>query len=191
MKEINLFDFDYTIYDGDSTIDFYIFSLKKDIRLIRFFPIQLLYFILYSTRLVDKRNWKSKFFIFLKGIQNIEEFVEEFWNINQKKIKEWYLDQKSNKDIIISASPSFLLRPISERLKVLDLIATEVDKNTGELLSENCYGEEKVKRFNEIYHDYKVVEAYTDHVSDIPMLELATTKYIVKKDEVKIIELNN
>ena len=43
---MNVYDFDKTIYDGDSTIDFYLFSIKKDFTLIRYFPKQVFYIIL-------------------------------------------------------------------------------------------------------------------------------------------------
>ena len=33
--EVNTYDFDKTIYNGDSTIDFYIFCLKKEITIIK------------------------------------------------------------------------------------------------------------------------------------------------------------
>ena len=46
---MNGYDFDKTIYDGDSTIDFYIYSLKRNITLIRYLPIQVYGFILYTV----------------------------------------------------------------------------------------------------------------------------------------------
>lgn len=183
MKKVNLYDFDYTIYNGDSTLDFYKFCVWRNIKIIRFFPIQLFYYFLYKVKIINKKEWKSKFFIFLKEIKNIEDLVNLFWDINYKKIKLWYLKIKSSNDIIISASPSFLLKPISKNLGVKDLIATEVDKKTGILLSENCYGEEKIKRFMEKYPDYLVDKAYTDHISDKPMLELANKGYVVNRDK--------
>lgn len=42
MKELNVFDFDDTIYKGDSSIDFYLFCLKENVRLIRYLPIQIM-----------------------------------------------------------------------------------------------------------------------------------------------------
>ena len=37
---MNVYDFDKTIYNGDSTLDFYIFSIKKNLLLLRYFPKQ-------------------------------------------------------------------------------------------------------------------------------------------------------
>ena len=38
---MNVYDFDKTIYDGDSTIDFYFYCLKKHPKIILCLPIQL------------------------------------------------------------------------------------------------------------------------------------------------------
>ena len=56
---MNVFDFDGTIYDGDSSIDFWLFCLKNDISLIRFFPLQLTGFFLYKCRVIDKKKFKT------------------------------------------------------------------------------------------------------------------------------------
>ena len=49
---MNAYDFDNTIYDGESIFDFFIFSLKKDIWLIRFLPIVLFRLIEYKLNLL-------------------------------------------------------------------------------------------------------------------------------------------
>ena len=38
---INVYDFDKTIYNGDSTIDFYLFCLKKKFSIILLLPLQI------------------------------------------------------------------------------------------------------------------------------------------------------
>ena len=47
---MDVYDFDGTIYDGDSSIDFYLFCLKKNIKLLRYIPGQVLYAILYKFK---------------------------------------------------------------------------------------------------------------------------------------------
>ena len=44
---MNVYDFDGTIYDGDSTIDFFFYSLKKKPSLICYLPKQATGFLLY------------------------------------------------------------------------------------------------------------------------------------------------
>ena len=83
---IDLYDFDKTIYNGDSTIDFYLYCIKKNLLLLRYFPIQLLYYIKYKLKLVNKEKFKEKFFIFLNGINNIDDYIIEFWKKNKNKV---------------------------------------------------------------------------------------------------------
>ena len=84
---------------------------------------------------------KTEFFSFLKNISNPESFVEEFWNQNEKKIKDFF-DPKNEENIyIISASPKGLLEGITKKWNVT-LIATEMDLKTGKIISKNCKGKE-------------------------------------------------
>lgn len=181
---VNLYDFDKTIYDGDSTIDFYIFCLKKNILLIRFLPYQLFFALLYKLNIVSKKSFKQSFFKFLKGINDADKYISLFWEKNDKKIKHWYLERNHDSDIIISASPKFLLLPISIKLGTLDLIATDVDKNSGLFLSDNCSGEVKVKMLYDKYNNITVNEAYTDSMSDLPMLKLSKKAFLIRKDKI-------
>ena len=181
--KVNLYDFDGTIYDGDSTLDFYLFCLRKKLSLIRFFPVQLFYLILFKIKFVKKKVFKEKFFIFLTGIDNIEKIINEFWQINDKKIKKWYLCQKQKSDIIISASPSFLLEPIAKQLKIKKPIATNIDVKNGKFISENCFGYEKVKRLTSKYPNVIIENFYTDSLNDLPLINLAKHSFIVRKNK--------
>lgn len=182
--KIYLYDFDDTIYDGDSTVDFYKFSLKRQKALILYLPIQVLYLILYKMRIVKKKKFKSKFFSFLNSIKDIDSLILDFWNINEKKIKSFYVNKNHENDVIISASPEFLLQPMVDKLKVKNLIATRVNIQTGDFESENCYGLEKVLRLEEIFpsSDYSYEEMYTDSLSDEPLLKISKKGFIVKGD---------
>ena len=183
---INVYDFDKTIYNGDSTIDFYLYCLKKQPSIVLLLPKQILAFGKYKLKLKEKEYFKEIFFSFLKKIHNIDDKVEDFWLNNKSKIKAWYHEQKSNTDVIISASPEFLLKPICDELKV-NLIATKVDKNSGAFKSKNCYGQEKVIRYKKEVNK-KINKFYSDSLSDKPMMDLAKEKYLVKGNKLKVIE---
>jgi HAD superfamily phosphoserine phosphatase-like hydrolase len=187
--KINLYDFDGTIYDGDSTFDFIKYEIKRHpIILITLFE-DLLFALLYILHIVNKTKMKEHFYKFLRLIKNIDEEVISFWRVHDKNIKKFYLDKRHDQDIIISASPEFLLKPIANKLKVKDLIASRVDKNTGKTTGLNCHDVEKVRRLDEKYEDYKVIEAYSDSIkSDKPILDLAKRAYLVKKDNISIIK---
>ena len=87
--------------------------------------------------------------------------------------------------VVCSASPEFEIRPILEKLGVDYIIGTQVDPETGRFLSENCKGEEKVRRIKETLGDCEFRNAYTDNVkSDAPMLSLAENKFMIKSGEI-------
>lgn len=181
--DISVFDFDGTIYKGDSTIDFFLYSLYKKPFLIRYLPKQIKGFILYLTRRISKTQFKEYFFCFLSGI-DCEKMVNDFWASNERKIYEWYLVQKNENDIIISASPEFLLRPICERLGIENLIASQVDELTGIFERENCFGEEKIVRLKEEYKMEKIDRFYSDSENDLPLAKIAEHPYRIKNGEV-------
>jgi HAD phosphoserine phosphatase-like hydrolase, family IB len=176
---MNVYDFDKTIYDGDSTLDFYVFSIKKDLSLLRYLPKQFLGIVFYYLKIINKERYKEFFFSFLKGIGNIDEEIKQFWKENREKIKDWYLNQKNKNDIVISASPEWLLKPITNELGI-HLIATKVNKKTGEFNGLNCYGEEKVKRFKEKFPNEEIENFYSDHYSDIPMSLISKNSWIIR-----------
>ncbi|MFR1831302.1 HAD-IB family phosphatase [Clostridium butyricum] len=181
---MNVYDFDKTIYDGDSTLDFYFFSLKKNPMLIRFLPIQIIGFIKYMFGMYSKLQFKEKFYSFLKGIKDVDSMIELFWNENQDKIKDWYLKSKEESDVIISASPEFLLNTICRRIGIKHLIASEVNKDTGICEGENCYGEEKVLRFKKYFEKGEIKKFYSDSLSDAPISLMASERYIVSGNNI-------
>jgi len=185
MKKLIVYDFDKTIYDGDSTLDFYIFCLLDNISLIRYFPFQLLAFILYKLKIKDKLYFKQKFFIFLIGISNIDEKIKVFWNLNERKMKKWYIDKEHQNDVIISASPEFLLEYVFKEIKINKLIATDIDKKSGIFNSPNCYGEEKVIRIHKEFDKFIIKEFYSDSLSDIYLAKLAMSSFLVKENYIK------
>lgn len=178
------YDFDGTIYDGDSSVDFYKFCFKKKKSICKYWLKQLWYFLLYILDIKTKTEMKETIFCFLKDFNNQEQLVIEFWTTYNKKIKQWYLNKEHLNDIIISASPEFLLKVPCQNLKVKDLIASEVDIKTGKFLSFNCHGEEKVRRLKEKYPNIAVEEMYTDSHVDLPMIELSNQGFKVKKNQI-------
>lgn len=183
MQEINLFDFDKTIYDGDSTIDFYLYCLRRQPKLILALPRQILAFVRYVFRNIGKDQWKEEFFSFLTGTKNTDMLVFRFWESHEKKIKSFYLKMDHSRDVVISASPEFLLTPICAKLGVKALIATKVDQKTGKLFGKNCRGEEKVRRLGEMFPDCCVAYCYSDSLTDVPILRLAERAYLVRGEK--------
>lgn len=186
---MNVYDFDGTIYDGDSTLDFYIFLLKNNKKIIFKLPNQVINIIKYFFKLISKEKTKESFYSVFQYFDNLDELINEFWGIHQIKIKKWYLQQQKPTDIIISASPFLLLEPICKRLGIKDLIASDVDKRTGKYRGKNCYGQEKVKRFKKKYNNTVINNFYTDSLADKPLIMISKNAFFVQKN--KIIKYNN
>ena len=176
---MNVYDFDGTIYDGDSTIDFFLYALRRKPSLIRCGPRQLWGFVLYGLKKINRTKLKEYFFSFLPAI-DAEALAEAFWTQNQHKIFDWYLTQQKEDDIIISASPSFLLTPICKRLSISRLLASDVDPRTGAFAGENCRGQEKVRRLKSEYKVTHIDCFYSDSRSDLPLANIADKAFLVK-----------
>ena len=187
---INGYDFDETIYDGDSSVDFYKYCLKRNKTVLIQAPKQLFGALLYALKIIKKTKFKEYVFSFLKRIDDIDTYIKDFWEENYKKIKPWYLEQKDKSDVIISASPEFLLKPLEKKLKVM-IIASRVDKKTGKFLSKNCHDYEKIKRYEEVSNK-KIKAFYSDSIkADRAMFEYAKEAYLVTKDKVEKIDIKN
>jgi phosphoserine phosphatase len=186
---INVYDFDGTLYDGDSTADFYKLCLKNYPKTWFALPKALFGLFLFAFGIVDKTAFKQQFFSFLAYVPDVDGAVSSFWNKNERKLKIWYLAQKRSSDVIISASPDFLLAPISQKLGVR-LVASRIDKRTGAVDGGNCYGDEKVKRFTSEFGKDEIAEFYSDSLSDKPLAEMAKKAYLVRKNTIKSWEVS-
>lgn len=191
MKKYDVLDFDKTIYKKDSSKQFFLFCMKKNPALIRYIPGIIVLFLLYYLKLIEKEKVKQYFFKFLKDFDNIDEIVEEFWNINKKDINYKLLEKCDNEIIIISASPEFLLKNICHKLGVKKLIATKVNKKNGEFETKNCHGEEKTKRLYNELENFEVDRFYSDSLSDEPLARMSNRPYIIKNNKIKKWNFNN
>ena len=181
---MNVYDFDGTIYNGDSSVDFFLFCAKRKLIIFLLVPRIMAAFALLLVRKVDTETVKNAFFSFVRMTPDIDAFVSEFWKAHSKKIMNWYLAQKKSDDVIISASPEFLLEKISDELGVR-VIASRVCKKSGALLGKNCRGEEKVRRLHEEFGtDCTIENFYSDSKSDFPLARLAQNAWLCKRGKI-------
>lgn len=186
-----LYDFDGTIYDKDSSKDFILYCFLKNKKLFLLLPKFFIVSLKYKLKKISTKEYKENIFSFLKKVNNHDELIESFWLKHESKIKEFYLKKDHKNDIIITASPSFLIKPIAKKLEVLDLIATDMKKNTGEIIGENCKGYEKVNLYRKKYPSSIIEEMYSDSLNDKPLLDLARRSFIVKKNKIIRYKGNN
>ena len=128
--------------------------------------------------------FKERFFVFLKLLKNVDQYVDEFWKLNEKYIRKNILEKSNNPKYVISASPEFLLEKICKKIGIEKVIASKVNSDTGKFTSENCYGEEKVKRLNKEEKNYEIENFYTDSFSDKFLAKLSQNSYLVKKNNI-------
>lgn len=181
---MNVYDFDKTIYQNDSSADLLLWCMKKKPHLFfSWFPKAVKGSFDHYIRKKDKESMKEKFFSLLASFPQREKLIEEFWDEHEKGIQSFYLKQKREDDLIISASPAFLIEPICRRLHIRCL-ASPLDLRTLSYQGRNCYGEEKLRRLRE-YTDERIDRFYSDSLSDTPLAEAAKKAYFVKNGKVR------
>lgn len=186
-----LFDFDGTITNKDTLIEFIKFVHGRKrlfLGLLHLSPI----LILYKLKLIP--NYKAKeilFSYFFKGFSE-DQFkkaataysLSQIDSIVKEKARQRLLWHKNNghKIVIVSASIDCWLRPWCEK-NGFDLIATKLEikngKLTGKFMTKNCYGPEKVNRIREVLDlsKFSKIYAYGDSKGDYEMLQLAQERF--------------
>lgn len=180
---MNTYDFDKTVFYPDSSCCFYLYCLRHYPKaMMKTLPRSLVSGLCYSAGKGNAKLLKEQLFSFLTNLPDVDRVVKDFWAQNRHRLARWYLQQKCNDDVIISASPEFLLRPICEELGVR-LIGTRMDSRSGKISGENCHDKEKVRRFYEAFPGACTEAFYSDSLSDTPMAEIAQKAYIVRKEQ--------
>lgn len=188
MEKLNVYDFDNTIYNGESAIDFFIFCLKKDIKWCIYLPkiaVALIKYKLGFIKINDVYEKYSKLIEkFIMDVGNMDSLIVQFWDTHEKKIKEFYYKNHNDNDIIISASPNFLLEEICNRINIREYIGSDVDKYTGKI-NYLCYRENKKEIYYKKYGNKIIDNFYTDSWNDLSMMSISKNSYFVKKNKIK------
>lgn len=182
--ELDVYDFDGTIYDGDSTVDFYLYCVRRHPRILRRLPSILIAGIKKLFGTADLTAFKSVFFRFVQDIDSAA-MANAFWQEEKTRAKlgAWFGQTPRDLPFVISsASPEFELAPIAGELGAAQLFATRTDE-AGAILGKNNKAQEKIARLRAAYGDDVVVRAmYTDDPkADGPLLAMAKEGYLVTK----------
>ena len=198
-KKLIVYDFDKTIYSGESGTNFFTYYLKKyPLKAILFGLTYLKEVLLYLIKITDLKRLKERFFIFLESHSNeeIEKIVDGFWKEYGKKMYSWTRkeleENKKEADMVIvtSATPLFLLERLIPEMGYDMVFGTEFqgdgkEKFVAEIKGENNKGMEKVKKLdrwakeNDI--EYEIIKFYSDSLADKPLYDIADKKYWIKK----------
>lgn len=182
--DLDIYDFDKTVVPFDSGSTFLIFCFLRYPYLWLLLPYYMVAALLFGLHILSLAQFKKHIFLFVRFVP-LEKAVKAFWDRHEKDVFEWFLpENRARYTVVISASPDFLLKEIAERLKIDTLLCTHHDAKSGTLLGENCRGEEKVRRFYEIFpKDAAVQCVYSDsYRHDRPIFSLGKQCFHIEKD---------
>ena len=180
---MNVYDFDKTIYPGDSATHFWWFCVRRHPAALASLPGAATILVRSLGKPGIHGALKQQIYGFLRRIPDLEAEVSAFWDGHIQRIYPWYINRRRDDDLVISASPYFLVGEACRRLGI-QCMATDMDPATGRIRGENCRREEKVRRYREAYGDAPVEEFYSDSYSDRPMMDLAERAYLMKNGAV-------
>lgn len=188
---MNIYDFDNTIYDGESLFDFYIFCLKKDFKFIKYLKAAVVNLIKYKMCIItiDKLMVLCSKYVydFLTDIGDMDTAVKEFWDKYEHKIKPWYFEYKKEDDIIVSANFNIFLEEILNRIDIHNYISSEVDPINKEV-TQLCFRSNKVALYQQKYPNAEIDNFFTDSKNDMPMINISKNAYLVKDNKLKKIK---
>lgn len=186
LKEVNVFDFDKTIYIKDSEEQFIKYLLKRKPLLYLFVPYFTYGFIKYKLGFCTRQRMKEYYYFTLKFVKDPYKMVEEFWDQEEKEMFPYYFDVRQDDDIVVSASNKFLLDPICKRLNIKNCITGDIDVKTAKFLIPDCKGEEKVRRLKEERPEVVINHFYSDSYTDTPLAKIAKHAHLISpKGELK------
>ncbi|WP_294481518.1 haloacid dehalogenase-like hydrolase [uncultured Ruminococcus sp.] len=188
MDKIKVFDFDNTLYHGESSIDLAFYLIRRNKRILLYVPSILINLAKYKMCLVDREKAEQEINDFLKVAvkdkYEAAEIVESFWAENSYRLDENMIKRVRKDDVIITAGPDMLIDGIKDKLGTDNIISSIIDPDKREMVYFN-FGENKAKRYKEVYGDTPIESFYTDSFNDKPLMKLANKVYIVEKGRLK------
>ena len=200
--DIIVYDFDKTIYGGETGTDFLIFYMKKKPLKVFLFGISFVKdILLFLFKKIKLKELKGSYFKFLsdESTDEVEKLANEFWEKRASNVYGWVpneiIENKKETDyvIVISASPLFLIDSFVKKIGFTHAFGTimETEVRNGKkyylpkVVGENCKNVEKVKAINRWAEKegikYKIIKFYSDSIMDKPLFDIAEKKYWIKK----------
>lgn len=189
---MNVYDFDNTIYDGESALDFFFYYIKKTPWLVKYIPKVFHALFKYKLgRITAEQALDNYGFLVEDYFAKIDDPVadaEDFWNKHEKNIKPFYAKLHRDDDVIITASPEYSVKIICERLGISSCIGSVIDFENCKI-TRLCMRRFKIPAFLEAFPDAHIENFYTDsEKNDAPLIEMADHAFIVKGSKIKQIK---
>jgi phosphoserine phosphatase len=185
--KVNVYDFDNTIYDGETLIDYIMYYIRHDPKIWRYVPKLLVIAFKDKFHLFTIEEAIQAYASFLEGyyvnLDNPAENIIDFWDKNENRIKPWYAEAKKDSDIIVSGTLDFILEEAAKRVGFTRYIGSSIDENTGKF-RRLCFLDNKVKLFREDFPDAEIENFYTDSMNDSAMMDISEHVFLVKKDTI-------
>ena len=179
---MNVFDFDNTLYDGESSVDFALFLIRENRAVIRHLPSIFWNLFLYQRCWATREQLAAAMDRFLKtAIRDSNDFqrlIAAFWKQNACKLNLALVNRIQPEDVILTAGPQILIEGVSDRLRTRRIIGSEID------LARKCltwfnFGSRKVARFKMLCGGETAERFFTDSYNDRAMMTLAKRVYLV------------
>ena len=189
---MNVYDFDDTIYDGESSLHLFFFYVKKTPRLLKELPrvLHALYRYKQGKMTVEQalEKYASDVEEYFRSIPDFEGDVIRFWDLHMKNIKPFYKAQQKEDDVIVTASPEIYMTEVCSRLGIKHCVGSLMDRETGRI-TRLCMRSKKVPAFLEAFPDAHIDNFYTDSLkNDRPLIDLADHAFLVKGNKIKQIK---
>ena len=178
---MNVYDFDKTIYRA--TAPWILAPLPKAVsRAARALPGTLAKALAFRQGNCSREQFKERFYQFLRFVPEAAQEAERFWDRHLIGIELWYRAQQSNTDVIISASPDFLIGAACRRLGVRSRFAGGRAYRTA--VGTELPGRRKSAALPDAYGAAEVELFYSDSCSDAPLAALAQEAFLVRRGQV-------
>ena len=156
------FDFDNTIYRGESSIDLAVYMIRNNKKIILYLPMIFTNLVKYKLCMIGREEMETILNDFCQAVMEdkdeVPRIIERFWQTHAHKLNERILK---------------LIGPE-------DIISSEVDLNSGRFTYLN-FKDNKVRRYKELYGDTPIDVFYTDSYNDRALMEISDRVYLVKK----------
>ncbi|MHC6179266.1 HAD-IB family hydrolase [Clostridium sp. JNZ X4-2] len=198
MTKLAIFDVDFTLTRRETLMEFYIFMVKKNPKLIVYAPFSIISAFLFVIKLFTAKKAKENFIAFINGIgqEKMKCLTAEFY---EKRMCEIFyrdgldtmkkLKEEGCKVYLISASAEFYLKELYKIKEVDKVIGTifsiKHGKHYNKIIGRNCKGEEKVRRLMEslkkdgLEVDFKNSYMFSDSLSDLPLFNIVGNPYLI------------
>lgn len=193
---LNVYDLDKTLINGDSNELWHEYLLDLGILNDDFIKEDKRLMDLYAKGQLDMDEYLRFAINALKvvNLKRVNELMEEFLNSYIKPIiypqaKE--LIENAKNALIISATPEFIVRPISNMLGISECIGMRLIAKdgyfTGKYETPLSYKEGKVECLKQWLKEknksFEKKVFYSDSINDLPLLQYADEAYCVNPDE--------